>query len=112
MITYQMKLQSSPFEKIKNGTKTVEIRLNDEKRRLLKVGDRIEFSLMTDANQKTLTEITGLGTYPTFKELFAAYPPEQYGGDSQDEWEMMYKYYPREEEEKYGTLAIELKVVT
>jgi ASC-1-like (ASCH) protein len=104
-----MKLQPSPFEKIKSGSKTIEIRLNDEKRQLLRVGDQIEFSLMTDSDQKILTEILGLETYPSFQELFAAYPPEQYGGESKDEWETMYKYYPREEEEKYGTLAIKLR---
>ena len=29
---HKMKLQESPFERIKNGTKTVEFRLYDEKR--------------------------------------------------------------------------------
>ena len=27
-----MKLNNGPFERIKNGTKTIELRLNDEKR--------------------------------------------------------------------------------
>jgi len=48
---HQMKLQPSPFEKIKNGSKTIEVRLNDEKRQLLKVGDEIQFSLATDYSQ-------------------------------------------------------------
>jgi ASC-1-like (ASCH) protein len=42
---HQMKLQPNPFEQIKNGSKTLELRLNDEKRQLIKVGDEIEFSL-------------------------------------------------------------------
>jgi hypothetical protein len=29
---YEMKLNNEPFERIKNGTKTIELRLNDEKR--------------------------------------------------------------------------------
>ena len=110
MVTHQMKLQSSPFEKIKNGAKTIEIRLNDEKRQMLKVGDEIEFSLMTDPAQTIKTEVVGLEKFPTFKEMFTAYPAEEYGGEGQDEWELMYKYYSPEEESKYGVLAIRIKI--
>ena len=38
---HEMKLNNGPFESIKNGTKTIELRLNDEKRQLLKVNDII-----------------------------------------------------------------------
>ena len=41
---HEMKLNNEPFIKIKNGTKTVELRLNDEKRKLLNVGDVICFT--------------------------------------------------------------------
>ena len=40
---HEMKLNNGPFERIKNGTKTIELRLNDEKRQLLKIKDLIEF---------------------------------------------------------------------
>lgn len=105
-----MKLQASPFEKIKKGKKTIEIRLNDEKRQLLKIGDKIEFSLITDPSYIVKTEIIGLDVFPTFKEMFSAYPPKQYGSESKDEWEMMYKYYSTKEEKEFGVLAIHLKV--
>ena len=38
---HKMKLNESPFERIKNGTKTIEFRLYDEKRQQVKVGDKI-----------------------------------------------------------------------
>lgn len=38
---HKMKLNESPFDKIKNGTKTVEFRLYDDKRKQIKVGDNI-----------------------------------------------------------------------
>ena len=41
---HNMKLNEKPFNNIKNGTKTVEYRLFDEKRKLLNVGDNIVFS--------------------------------------------------------------------
>ena len=109
MTIHQMKLQTSPFEKIKSGTKTIEIRLNDEKRQLLEVGDEIEFSLMDDPTQTIKTRVVGLEKFPTFKNMFAAYPAEEYGSESQDEWELMYKYYSPEDEARYGVLAIRVK---
>ena len=41
MIT--MKLNEKYFEYIKRGTKRIELRLNDEKRKLIKIGDKIRF---------------------------------------------------------------------
>jgi ASC-1-like (ASCH) protein len=38
---HYMKLQNDPFTKIKNKTKTIEMRLNDEKRRKIKIHDLI-----------------------------------------------------------------------
>ena len=38
---HKMKLNENPFERIKNGTKTVEFRLYDEKRQQVKIGDKI-----------------------------------------------------------------------
>ena len=39
-----MNLDLSPCRAMESGEKTIELRLNDEKRRALKVGDEIEFS--------------------------------------------------------------------
>ena len=40
---YKMRLKNSPFKAIKSGTKKVELRLNDEKRKLINEHDIIEF---------------------------------------------------------------------
>ena len=37
-----MKLKRTPFDKIRNGSKTIELRLNDEKRQKVNIGDFIE----------------------------------------------------------------------
>ena len=42
--SHEMKLHSSPFEMIKSGKKTIELRLYDEKRQLIKEGDIIIFT--------------------------------------------------------------------
>ena len=63
---HEMKLNNVPFERIKNGTKTIELRLNDEKRQLLKIKDLIEFTNRTN-NEKMLVEIANLYHYPSSK---------------------------------------------
>ena len=105
---HHMKLNPGPFEKITNGSKVIEIRLNDEKRRLLKIGDAIEFQLMNDETKKILTKIKDLSIFPSFKETFSAFPPHEYGSSSQDEYVKMYEIYSPEEEKRFGVLAIRI----
>jgi ASC-1-like (ASCH) protein len=107
-----MKLNSSPFENIKNGTKIIEIRLNDEKRKLLKIGDEIEFRLMNDKNRKILTKVINLTVFPSFKEMFSAFPPHEYGSQDQDEYIKMYEVYSPEKEKEFGVLAIRIQFIS
>ena len=46
---FTMKLYASPFAMIASGEKTIELSLNDEKRRQISVGDTIRFSDINDA---------------------------------------------------------------
>ena len=48
-----MKLNAYPFEMIKSGEKTIEIRLFDEKRQQIKAGDKIVFTNNTIPNTPT-----------------------------------------------------------
>ena len=59
---HQMQLKKIPFEKIKNGTKTIEIRCNDEKRQKIKVNDIIIFSLSGGNNTMFMLETTAATT--------------------------------------------------
>ena len=42
-MTHQMKLNDAPFEMIEQRMKTIELRLWDEKRRSIAIGDKIAF---------------------------------------------------------------------
>jgi ASC-1-like (ASCH) protein len=107
-----MKLNPGPFEKITNGNKVIEIRLNDEKRKLLKIGDEIEFQIMNDETKKILTKIIDLSVFPSFKEMFSAFPPQEYGSLSQDEYTKMYDIYLPEKEKEFGVLAIRIQFIS
>lgn len=107
---YNMKLNNEPFNLIKNGTKTVELRLNDEKRKLLNIGDEIEFT-NRDTNEKLSVDIINLYKYPSFKELYKHFNKIEMGytADEPAESKDMEAYYSKEEQDKYGVLGIEIR---
>lgn len=63
-----MKLNESPFERIKNGTKTIEFRLYDEKRQQIKVVDKIEFSKLPDLQEKLEVDVMELYKEESFEK--------------------------------------------
>ncbi len=66
---HEMKLNNSPFVSIKNKTKTIELRLNDDKRQKINVGDEIEFiNIMT--SEKILVDVVNLHRFDSFSELY------------------------------------------
>lgn len=107
---YNMKLNNEPFNLIKNGTKTVELRLNDEKRKLLNIGDEIEFTNTTNG-EKLLVEILNLYRYNSFEELYKHFDKVEIGYNKDDiaEPKDMEAYYSKEEQNKYGVLGIKIR---
>ena len=107
---HNMNLNNRPFKSIKEGTKTIELRLNDEKRSLLKVGDEIEFT-NRDTNEKLSVDIINLHKYPSFKELYKHFNKIElgYAEDEPEESKDMEAYYSKEEQDKYGVLGIEIR---
>lgn len=109
---HQMKLKSEPFCKIKSGSKTIELRLNDEKRQQVQVGDFIEFTMLDDTAQKLTVRVTALHHFNSFAELYAALQKEMlgYAADETPNPDHMDAYYPRDKQEKYGVLGIEIRL--
>ena len=105
---HKMKLNESPFEMIKNGTKTIEFRLYDEKRQGVKIGDKIEFSKLPDLQEKLLVDVLELYQEDTFERLFRKL--------SFNEEEVirktgaMHEIYSPEKEQQYGVLGIKIKI--
>ncbi len=109
---YRMRLDKAPFEKIKSGKKCVEMRLNDERRCVLCIGDIIVFA-DNSSTEVLRAEITELRAFRDFYELYSEYDKRDIGyddGDTADPADM-YMYYDKEKIEKYGALAIALKVI-
>lgn len=111
-MTHQMKLKPIPFDLIKSGQKTVEMRLNDEKRSLIKIGDFIEFT-NTESGEKVLTCVCNLTKFDNFEALYKHFDKRLLGyceGENADPCDMS-QYYKKEDVEKHGALAIEIKLI-
>ena len=114
-MNFTMKLNSSPFEMIEKGKKTIELRLYDEKRRKISVGDMIRFTLIVDKSKVLIAKVKELYVFPSFEELYKVLPLTECGytadtveyASSKD----MEKYYATEQEKKYGVLGIKIEVV-
>ena len=106
---HEMSLRPGPFRKIADGSKRYELRLYDEKRRMISVGDTITFTCTEDARTVEV-RVTGLYLFASFEELYAALPLTECGyteasaktASPRD----MEAYYPPEKQAKYGVLAI------
>ena len=102
-------LDSDIFDIVENGTKTVEARVNDEKRRKLKPGDKIIFLRRPDEIDIIEAEVKELKYYSNFKEMVNYYNiSELYDSKSSKEEfvELLKRFYSIEEQEKYGVVAI------
>ena len=108
----EMHLADEPFEKIESGEKTVEIRLFDEKRKRIKVGDSITFYRGNNHDEWITATVVALQQFQSFRELFLSdlFPKTGCRSMTPDEaTNSMYRYYTPEQEQECGVLAIELK---
>lgn len=110
-----MKLQASPFGMIESGKKTIELRLNDEKRQKLKIGDEIEFICTDDADKTVGVRVTNIYHFDNFAQLYKSLPLLKCGYTEDDvrfaNPDDMNVYYPPDKQMKYGVIGIEIMLV-
>jgi len=112
---HYMKLRNEPFLQIKSGQKDIELRLNDEKRQLIKIKDLITFTNV-ESGECIVTECIGLHRADSFCELFRRSGFIRRGGfeeglTSKAAADRMKAFYPKEKELMYGVVGIEIKVI-
>ena len=108
---HSMKLDPSPFMMIKRGQKTIELRLFDEKRRLIRIGDEIVFTDKSSGETLSVT-VENIHRFASFEELYNSLPLLKCGytidninaADLSD----MEEYYSPEEQKAYGVVGIEI----
>lgn len=111
---HEMKLQPEYFNFILNGTKRIEIRLNDEKRQNIKLGDKIKFLKEPDLNESFEAQVIGLLRYNSFEEMFKDYDISILSDESMTKEELisvLEQFYTKEKQEKYGVLGIRIELI-
>lgn len=110
---HEMTLSKEPYEKIVSGQKTIEMRLDDERRQSIKVGDMI--TLKYD-NHVVKVRVKALYRFANFAELYAnldllkcGYSKEELATASPSD---MNAYYTSEQQAKYGALGIEFQIIS
>jgi ASC-1-like (ASCH) protein len=104
--TREILLDDDPFEKIKNKTKKIEVRLAYPYRKRLKIGDKVIF-VNRESKEKLEKEIKEIIYKNTFKDLLNSRNIKDFGGtDLETSLEKIFSIYKKEDEEKFGVMGI------
>lgn len=106
---YEMKLTNKYYNYILDGTKRIELRLYDEKRRKIKIGDKIKFINKDNLNKYFYVKVIGILRYDTFDDLFNDFDISILASNniSKDELKIdLEKFYSKEKQEKYGVVGL------
>ncbi|MBE5821103.1 MAG: ASCH domain-containing protein [Clostridiales bacterium] len=109
-----IKLQPKYFDYVKNGAKRIELRLNDEKRQLIKIGDEIEILKEPNLDESFTVKVIGLLKYSCFEDLFKDFDISILADKSekkQDVLKDLEKYYSKEKQAEYNVLGIRFELI-
>lgn len=111
---HEMKLQPEYYNFILNGTKRIEIRLFDEKRQQIKIGDTIKFLKDDDLNESFNAKVTGLLRYNSFEDMFKDFDISILSDKSMTKDELigvLKQFYTKEKQEQFGVLGIRIELL-
>ncbi len=107
-----MKLKPHPYDLIKIGCKDIEMRLNDDKRQTIEIGDIIAFT-NTESYETIRVIVLNKHLFNNFSELYNAFDKSRLGYSKHENADPkdMEKYYPVDEINKFGVVGIEIQLV-
>ena len=94
--------------------KRIEIRLNDEKRKRIKLGDKIKFLKETDLKESFEAQVIGLLKYNSFEELLRDYDISILSDANMTKDEListLEQFYTKEKQKQYGVLGIRIELI-
>ncbi|MBU3218093.1 ASCH domain-containing protein [Clostridium estertheticum] len=111
---HKMTLFEESFNKIKNKQKIIEVRLNDEKRRNIMVGDLITFYKLTEKTERITVKVLEKYTFESFEKLYIEFDFSLFGCQGYEIERMIaetYDIYTKEQEKRYGALGIKISLI-
>ena len=109
---HTMKVQTKYYNLLKAGIKTVELRLWDEKRQLIQVGDEITFSDLSNPDDTFVARVLALHRANSFDKLCDTVSPAQAGFATKEELiDCLREFYTPQDQTQYGVVGIEIKKI-
>ena len=109
-----MKLDGQFFDQVKSGKKTYEVRLYDEKRQKIGIGDNIIFKKQPELIDGVIVKVVDVKKFDTFEQMAQTLSLSSVGFDNKNAGQVARFYrsiYSREDEKKYGVVAFKLELV-
>lgn len=109
-----MKLKPEFFDQVKSGKKIYEVRLYDEKRQKVTIGDNIIFKREPDLIDGVIVRVTDIKRFDTFEQMAMTLSLSSIGFDNKNAAQVSRFYrsfYSKEEEKKYGVVAFKMELV-
>ena len=113
-IKHILKLQPKYFDYINEGTKRIELRLYDEKRQKINIGDTIVFKKEPELTISMEVKVIGLLRYNTFEDLFKDFDIEIMADKlvtKQELLNILNEFYTKDEQSKYGVVGIRIEKI-
>lgn len=109
---HTLKLQPKYFDYINQGTKRIELRLYDEKRKSINIGDTIIFQKEPELTMEMKVKVIGLLRYNSFEDLFNDFDISIMADKSMTKKELLNvleEFYTPEKQAQYGVLGIRIE---
>ena len=111
---HKMKLQDKYYNFILNGTKRIELRLFDEKRQQIKIGDTIKFLKEDNLDESFNVVVIGLLRYNNFEDVINDFDISILSDKSMTKEELIdvfEQFYTKEMQKQYGILGIRIELI-
>lgn len=107
---HRLKVKEKYYNLLKSGKKDIELRLYDDKRKLIQIGDMIEFANFSDSRNTFCAEVVALHRAADFATLCQKIDCRRAGMECPEEMiKVLAEFYPAERQKEFGVVGIEVK---
>lgn len=113
-VIHEMLIKPEYFYLVAVGDKKYEVRTNDIRRKVMKIGDYIKMLKEPEKDEFLMLEIVNKIEYPTFTDLYDSLPKKDVGFEgrtTEDIVQELRRFYTEEQEREIGVVAIEVAVI-
>ena len=111
---YMMKLDAKFFDKMRARKKVYEVRLNDEKRKEITIGDKIIFKRRPELIDGMVVRVVEIKRYSSFEQVATSMSLESLGFENENIQSVVDFYhtiYTPEDEKKYGVVVFKVELM-